>query len=93
MLASHICTNVLMGTNTLLYQLECIFQCLYNLTMYMGMLTLSKYVVHEVIFIYYPMTEDSSSEVPSASNSASVFERRSPPYVLVNPVKILHIHI
>ena len=59
----------------------------------MGMLTLSKYVVHEVIFIYYPMTEDSSSEVPSASNSASVLERRSPPYVLVNPVKILHIHI
>ena len=52
----------------------------------------SQYVVHKAIFIYYPMTEDSSSQVPSASKSASVLERRSPPYVLVYPVKILHIN-
>lgn len=53
----------------------------------------NNYVVHKAIFTYYPMTEDSSSQVPSASNSASVLERRSPPYVLVYPVKILQIHI
>lgn len=35
----------------------------------------------------YPIKLESSSVAPSASNNTSVFNRRSPPYVLVYPIQ------
>ena len=45
------------------------------------------YRVNSNVQMYYPMKEFNSSFSPNASNSWSVFARRSPPYVLVYPDK------
>ena len=39
------------------------------------------------IIFTYPIKLESSSVAPSASNNKSVFNRRSPPYVLVYPIQ------
>lgn len=49
-------------------------------------LKLKGFTESKIIFTY-PIMLESSSVAPSASNNTSVFNRRSPPYVLVYPIQ------